>query len=78
MKYILNAMKVTTQNRSSSLIIYMIFQTADLDPKLQTWADLVSKLQYAPTYYSIYYYNDNSNSYNYHYNIRTGVDQKSR
>ena len=44
MKYILNAMKVTTQNRSSSLIIYMIFQIADLDPKLQTWADLVSKL----------------------------------
>ena len=78
MKYILNAMKFGSQNRSSSLIIYMIFRIADLDPKLQTWADLVSKLQYAPTYCLRYYYNDNSNSYNYHYNIRTGVDQKSR
>ena len=28
----------------------MIFEIADLDPKLKTWADLVSKLQCAPTF----------------------------
>ena len=45
MKYIPNAMKFGTQSRSSSLIINIIFEIADLDPKLKTWADLVSKLQ---------------------------------
>ena len=40
-------MKFGTQSRSSSLIINMIFEIADLDPKLKTWADLVSKLQCA-------------------------------
>ena len=44
MKYIPNAMKFDTQSRSSSLIINMIFEIADLDPNLKTWADLVSKL----------------------------------
>ena len=40
-------MKFDTQSRSSLLIINMIFEIADLNPKLKTWADLVSKLQYA-------------------------------
>ena len=40
-------MKLGNQSRSSSLIINMIFEIGDLDPKLKTWADLVSKLQYA-------------------------------
>ena len=47
MKYISNFMKFDTQSRSSSL---MIFEIADLDPKLKTW-DLVStQLQCAPTF----------------------------
>ena len=37
-------MKFGTQSRSSSLIVNMIFEIADLDPKLKTLADLVSKL----------------------------------
>ena len=41
MKYISNFMKFGTQSRSSSLILNMIFEIADLDPKLKTW-DLVS------------------------------------
>ena len=45
MKYIPNAMKLGSQNRSSLLIINMAFEIGDLDPKLKTWADLVSKLQ---------------------------------
>ena len=45
MKYTLNAMKFGIQSRLSSLIINMIFVIADLDPKLKTWADLVSKLK---------------------------------
>ena len=36
-------MKFDTQSRSSLLIINMIFEIADLNPKLKTWADLVSK-----------------------------------
>ena len=40
-------MKLSTQGRSSSLIINIIFEIADLDPKLKTWVDLVSKLQWA-------------------------------
>ena len=43
MKYIPNAMKFGTQSRSSSLIINMISEIADLDSKLNTWADLVLK-----------------------------------
>ena len=42
MKYIPNAMKFGTHSRSSSLIISMIFEIADLDLKLNTWTDLVS------------------------------------
>ena len=44
MKYIPNAMKCSTQSRSCLLITNMIFEIVDGDPKLQTWADLVSKL----------------------------------
>ena len=47
MKYIPNAIKFGNQSRSSSLIINMILEIADLDPKLKTWADLVLKLQCA-------------------------------
>ena len=51
MKYIPNAMKFGTKNRSSLLIINMIFEiVADLDLKLKTWAYLVSKLQCAPIF----------------------------
>ena len=49
MKHIPNAMKFGNQSRSSSQIIN-IFEIADLDPKLETWADLVSKLQCARFY----------------------------
>ena len=45
MKYTPNTMKFGTQSTSNSLIINMIFEIADRDPKLNTWADLVSKLQ---------------------------------
>ena len=34
-------MKFGDQSRSSSLIINMIIEIEDLDPKLKTWADLV-------------------------------------
>ena len=47
MKYFPNAMKFGNQSKSSSLIINMIFEIADLDPKLKTWTDLVTKLQCA-------------------------------
>ena len=40
-------MKFGNQSRSSLLIINVIFDFADLDPKLKTWADLVSKFQCA-------------------------------
>ena len=40
-------MKFGTQSRSSLLITNMIFEIADLDPKLKAWADLVSELQCA-------------------------------
>ena len=46
-KYIPNAMKFGNQSRLSSLIINMIFEIEDLDPKLKTWTDLVSKFQRA-------------------------------
>ena len=47
MECISNAMKFGNQSRSSSLIINMIFQIADLGPKIKTWANLVPKLKYA-------------------------------
>ena len=40
MKYNTNAMKFGSQSKSSSLIIIMIFDIADLDPKLNSWEDL--------------------------------------
>ena len=43
MKYISNAMKFGNRSRSNSFIINMIFEIVDLDSKLKTWADLVSK-----------------------------------
>ena len=45
-----NTMKYDTQSRACLLIINMIFEIVDLDPKLKTWADLVSKLQCAPIF----------------------------
>ena len=45
MKYIPDAMKFGSQSSSGLLIINMIFEIADLDLKLKTWADLVSKFQ---------------------------------
>ena len=47
LKHIPNAMKFGTQSISSALIINMIFEIVDLDPKLNDWAELVSKLQCA-------------------------------
>ena len=47
MKYIPNAMKFGIQSKSSLLIINMIFEIMDLDPKLNTQTDLVLKLQCA-------------------------------
>ena len=52
MKYIPNAMKFGNQSKSSSLIIRiirksMMFEIADVDPKLKSLVDLVSKLQWA-------------------------------
>ena len=45
MKYIPNTIKFGNQSRSSLLIINLIFEIMDLDPKLNAWADLVSKLR---------------------------------
>ena len=42
MKYIPNTMKFGNHSKS---IINMIFEIADLNPKLKTWEDLVSKLK---------------------------------
>ena len=47
MKYIPNVMKFGAQSRSSLLIINVIFEIADVDPKLKTWLDLFLKLQCA-------------------------------
>ena len=47
MRYIPNAMKFGNQSKSSSLIIGVMFEIADLDLKLKAWVDLVSKLQCA-------------------------------
>ena len=40
-------MKIGNQNRSSLLIINVIFEIVDFDPKLKPWTDVVSKLQCA-------------------------------
>ena len=50
MKYIPNAMKFGSQSRSSLLIINIVYEIVDLDLKLKTWADLVSKLHCANFY----------------------------
>ena len=50
MKYIPNAIKFDTQGMSSSLIVNMIFEIANLAPKSKTCADLVSKLRHAPIF----------------------------
>ena len=46
-------MKFSTQSSSSSLIINMIFEIADLGPKLKAWADLDSKLN-VPDFFKIW------------------------
>ena len=45
MKNITNALKFGTESRSRLLITNIIFEIAGLDPNLETWADLVSKLE---------------------------------
>ena len=45
MKYIPNGMKFDTQSLLGLLIVNMTFEIVDLDLKLNTWVDLVSKLQ---------------------------------
>ena len=40
MKCIPNAMKSDDQGKSSSLILSIIFEIADLDPKLKAWVEL--------------------------------------
>ena len=54
MKYVPHAMKFGNQSKSSSLIINIIFGIADLDPKLKTWADLVSNCN-VPDFYDIWH-----------------------
>ena len=53
MKNIPNAMKFSAHSSSSSLIINMIFETADLGSKLKAWAHLISKLN-APDFFEIW------------------------
>ena len=43
-------MKFGTQSRSSTLIINMIFETADLDPKLKAWSQNCN----VPDFYEIW------------------------
>ena len=43
-------MKFGTQGWSCLSIINVIFEIAELDPKLKNWVDLVSKLQCAQSY----------------------------
>ena len=50
MKYFPNAMKFGTQSRSSLLMIFMIFEIPYFDPKLKTWADLVSNCNVSDFY----------------------------
>ena len=45
-------MKFDTQSLLGLLIVNMTFEIVDLDLKLNTWADLVSKLQ-LPDFYDI-------------------------
>ena len=55
MKYILNAMKFGTHSRSSSLIINMTFEIADLDPKLilgQIWSQNCNVLDFYEIWHS--------------------------
>ena len=42
MKYIPNAMKLDTQNRSSLLIVNMVFSNADRDPKLDKFGHKIA------------------------------------
>ena len=45
MKYIPNAMKSDDQGKSSSLILSIIFEIADLDPKLKAWVELKTAIR---------------------------------
>ena len=66
-------MKFGTQSRSSLLIISMIFEIADLDPKLNTSADLVSKFaqntEICSDFYEIWHSQQIEHAY-YEYNSR--------
>ena len=53
MKNILNAMKFSNWNSSSSLVINMIFETADLGLRVKAWTSLNSKLN-APDFFYIW------------------------
>ena len=43
-------MKFGTQGRSCLSIINVIFEIAELDPKLKNWVDLVSKIAMCPIF----------------------------
>ena len=49
MKYIPKAIEFGIQSRSSSLILYMIFENCGSWPEIKNF-DLVSKLQRTPTF----------------------------
>ena len=55
MKYTLNATKLGNQNMSSSLIINMIFEIADLDPKLIIYGQIWSQNWNVTDFYKIWY-----------------------
>ena len=55
MKYTLNATKLGNQNRSSSLIINMIFEIADLDPKLIIYKQIWSQNWNVTDFYEIWH-----------------------
>ena len=55
MKYTLNATKLGNQNRSSSLIINMIFEIADLDPKLIIYRQIWSQNWNVTDFYEIWH-----------------------
>ena len=65
-------MKFDTQSRSSLLIINIIFEIVDLDPKLKAWADLVSKLQCA--YFYEIWQSEKIEHAKYDMNVLIGID----
>ena len=81
MKYVPNTRKFGNQSRSSLLFINMIFEIADLDAKLRTWAFLVSALQCTRFLLNLYLifieYSQQIEHANYEYNTRQCL-QRSR